>query len=99
MWILQATDPDSADALKFRVMPGVTKTLGRATRADFVVNAAMVSRFHCRLSASQAGTLEVQDLNSTNGTFVNERRVTHAVLSPGDRLRVGRLELVVRRSR
>ena len=60
-----------------------------------VVDAALVSRVHCRLTVSDAGLLEVQDLESTNGTWVNDRRVERLALAAGDRLRVGRVELVV----
>ena len=81
----------------FRMLPGHPRTVGRATRADFIVDAPLVSRVHCRLSINDEGGLEVEDLRSTNGTFVNERRVEHAVLVPGDRLRLGRAELVVQR--
>jgi pSer/pThr/pTyr-binding forkhead associated (FHA) protein len=93
MWILQSATPD-ADALTFRLAPGAIKTVGRAPRADFVVDAALVSRLHCRLTAGES-TVEVVDLSSTNGTFVNDKRVTNATLSNGDRLRVGRVELTV----
>jgi pSer/pThr/pTyr-binding forkhead associated (FHA) protein len=41
--------------------------------------------------------MEVQDLSSTNGTFVNDRRVERAQIASGDRLRVGRIELKVGR--
>ncbi|MGE0704386.1 MAG: FHA domain-containing protein [Vicinamibacterales bacterium] len=73
------------------------KTVGRAPRADFIVDAALVSRVHCRLEANEE-KLEVIDLSSTNGTFVNDRRVTRAPLAGGDRLRVGRIELTVERN-
>jgi pSer/pThr/pTyr-binding forkhead associated (FHA) protein len=54
---------------------------------------------HCRLSTDARGDLSVEDLDSTNGTFVNDQRVSgRAVLSPGDRLRVGRVELSVRKA-
>ena len=98
MWILQSSEPCEAGPLTFRLLPGSIKTVGRATRADFVVDAAMVSRFHCRLTAGAAGTLEVEDLQSTNGTFVNNRRITRLALAEGDRLRVGRVELEVTRA-
>jgi pSer/pThr/pTyr-binding forkhead associated (FHA) protein len=97
MWILEHRGPSRGEALTFRMLPGSIKTVGRATRADFVVDAAMVSRFHCRLTATPAGTLEVEDLQSTNGTFVNDRRISRLALAEGDRLRVGRVELTVRR--
>ena len=52
---------------------------------------------HCRLVVSQAGELEVEDLDSTDGTFVNDQRVQRAMLNAGDRLRIGRVELAVTR--
>ena len=95
MWILQSATPDD-DAFTFRFAPGAIKTVGRAPRADFVVDAALVSRLHCRLTAGDS-TVEVVDLSSTNGTFVNDKRVKNAMLSSGDRLRVGRVEMLVTR--
>jgi pSer/pThr/pTyr-binding forkhead associated (FHA) protein len=71
--------------------------MGRATRADFIVDAPLVSRVHCRLAITPEGRLEVEDLDSTNGTYVNDRRVERAMLVPGDRLRLGRALLVVQR--
>jgi pSer/pThr/pTyr-binding forkhead associated (FHA) protein len=81
----------------FRILPGSIKTVGRATRADFIVDAPLVSRVHCRLTAG-AAELEVLDLESTNGTFVNGERVERALLKGGDRLGVGRVELTVEKS-
>jgi pSer/pThr/pTyr-binding forkhead associated (FHA) protein len=93
MWILQG-DGETGGRLTFRVSPGAIKTVGRARRADFVLDAALVSRLHCRLEAGDQA-LEVVDLESTNGTFVNDKRITRAKLVSGDRLRVGRVELAV----
>ena len=93
MWILQSAALDE-NLFTFRLAPGAIKTVGRAPRADFILDAALVSRLHCRLTASDS-TLEVVDLSSTNGTFVNDKRVKSATLSSGDRLRVGRVELTV----
>jgi pSer/pThr/pTyr-binding forkhead associated (FHA) protein len=96
MWILQSADGRKGP-LTFRVLPGTVKTVGRAPRADFIVDAALVSRLHCRLEAA-ADMLEVIDLSSTNGTFVNNERVGRARLNVGDRLRVGRVELTIGRA-
>jgi pSer/pThr/pTyr-binding forkhead associated (FHA) protein len=96
MWILQSAEPDGG-TLTFRVTPGAIKTVGRAPRADFIVDAALVSRLHCRIEAGDEA-LEVVDLSSTNGTFVNDKRVERARLGAGDRLRVGRVELTVARA-
>jgi pSer/pThr/pTyr-binding forkhead associated (FHA) protein len=93
MWILR-TSKDTSPEQTFRIVPGAVRTLGRATGADFILEAALVSRVHCRLTALPGGQLEVRDLESTNGTFVNGQRIEVAQLAPGDRLQVGRVELV-----
>ena len=95
MWILKTAD-EADPSLTFRIMPGSIKTIGRSTGAEFIVDAALVSRLHCQLTAG-ASELEVVDLESTNGTFVNGQRVTKALLKEGDRLGVGRVELLVSR--
>ena len=91
MWIFKSP---SDDKLTFRIAPGGIKTFGRAPRADFIVDAALVSRLHCRIEAGSDG-VNVIDLASTNGTYVNDRRVERALVTSGDRLRIGRVELVV----
>lgn len=96
MWMLKTAE-DAEIPFTFRILPGNVKTVGRAARADFILDATMVSRLHCRLAAG-AAELEVVDLASTNGTFVNGQRIDRAVLKDGDRLGVGRVELVVTRS-
>jgi pSer/pThr/pTyr-binding forkhead associated (FHA) protein len=96
VWMLR-TAVDAAPSLTFRILPGNVKTIGRASRADFIVDAALVSRVHCRLSAGP-GEIEAFDLSSTNGTYVNGERVTRGLLRDGDRLRIGAVELVVSRT-
>ena len=76
MWILHTLDPE-AGAVTFRITPGAVKTVGRAPGADFILEAALVSRLHCRLEADGEALLVV-DLDSTNGTFVNDKRVERA---------------------
>lgn len=96
MWILRTVDEGQPETT-FRILPGGVRTIGRATGADFILDAPLVSRVHCRLTALPGGELEVKDLDSTNGTFVNGERIDTARLSPGDRLGVGRVELVALR--
>jgi pSer/pThr/pTyr-binding forkhead associated (FHA) protein len=98
MWILKTVTEDLPERT-FRVLSGGVRTIGRSTGADFIVDAALVSRVHCRVSALPNGELEVHDLDSTNGTFVNDARVDTARLASGDRLRVGRVELLATRER
>src|SRR5262249_14833294 len=62
--------------------------IGRHSQADVRIPLADVSRRHCRF-VHLAGKWQVIDLNSTNGTFVNNEKVTQAVLKAGDKLRIG----------
>ena len=90
-WVLESTDPE----LTLRLPVGVVKTLGRTARADFIVDAALVSRVHCRLTAKAQDQLVVEDLGSTNGTLVNGQRVDRTILRTGDVLTVGRVAFTV----
>ena len=94
MWVLQSSEADGS--FTFRLSRGAIKTVGRAPRADFVVDAALVSRLHCRITAADEN-LEVVDLSSTNGTYINDKRVKRGQLKSGDRLRLGRVELKIKR--
>jgi pSer/pThr/pTyr-binding forkhead associated (FHA) protein len=95
MWILETTERSEAGPFTFRLMPGAIKTIGRSTTADFVLDAGMVSRFHCRVTTTASGQVEIEDLDSTNGTFVNDRRVRRRLLEGGDLVRIGRVEMVL----
>jgi pSer/pThr/pTyr-binding forkhead associated (FHA) protein len=94
MWTLQSVDPADL-ALTFRLLPGTLKTMGRAPRADFVVDAALVSRVHCRFVLNELNQLELEDLGSTNGTFVNGKKIARAILNNGDQLTIGRVQFMV----
>jgi pSer/pThr/pTyr-binding forkhead associated (FHA) protein len=96
MWILQSAADADGDSWTFRMAPGAIKTLGRAPRADFVVEAALVSRLHCRLTATDRA-IDVVDLDSTNGTYINDQRIRNGTLSTGDRLKIGRVEMTIDR--
>jgi pSer/pThr/pTyr-binding forkhead associated (FHA) protein len=91
-WVLTSTGEEST---VFRVPVGAVKTVGRATRADFILDEALVSRVHCRLVADKSDQLVVEDLESTNGTLVNGQIVTRHVLKAGDRLTIGKTEFEV----
>ena len=94
MWTLQSVEPEDV-GLTFRMLPGTLKTMGRAPRADFVVDAALVSRVHCRFVLNDSGELALEDLGSTNGTFVNGKKVARVTLNNGDKLTIGRVQFVV----
>jgi two-component system, cell cycle response regulator len=62
--------------------------LGRSADATIPLDAESVSRRHARILMTAAGYL-LEDLGSTNGSFVNDRRIDQAPLQDGDLLRVG----------
>jgi hypothetical protein len=69
--------------------------IGRHARANLRIRHEHVSVYHCRL-VHRADRVWVEDLNSTNGTFVNDERIDgERALAPGDRIRVGGTVLVV----
>src|SRR5258705_353684 len=63
--------------------------VGRDSEAGFVVSRSSVSRQHARLYVDDDGNWWVEDLNSTNGTFVNEVRVRAQLLTDADQVRFG----------
>lgn len=70
--------------------PGLN-TLGRNPTNDFRVSDVSVSGFHCELSVGDA-EVTVRDLQSTNGTFVDDVRVEEAPIRVGQSLKLGTVE-------
>ena len=62
--------------------------LGRGREATLMLPHPLVSRRHCEIFESN-GYLVVRDMGSLNGTYVNHKRVTEAVLPPGGLLTLG----------
>ena len=91
-WILESVGETRA---LLRLPPGAVKTVGRTARADFILEAGLVSRLHCRLAVEESDQLVVQDLGSTNGTQVNGKRVDRSVIRVGDTLSIGRVDFRV----
>ncbi len=68
--------------------PGTEVTAGRSWPADAVVDDASLSRKHARFAWTADG-VTVEDLDSTNGTWVNGKRVKTERIGPGDLIRLG----------
>ena len=68
--------------------------VGRADECRVVLGHDTVSRIHALVRRVPDGW-EVEDLGSTNGTWVNGWRVSRATLHPGDVLQLGELQVLV----
>ena len=75
-------------ALVYALAEGASVTVGRVTQCEIHVDDQAVSRRHCTLTVC-GSELVVTDLESANGTFLNERPVTSEAARPGDLIRVG----------
>jgi predicted component of type VI protein secretion system len=68
-------------------------TIGRVEDNIFQIPEPSISSHHCEVLL-QGSEVKIHDLNSTNGTFINDQPVTEeAVLSPGQILRLGKVEI------
>jgi len=90
---LAFTVPDNPERI---VVIDRALVVGRSREADLVIDDPFCSDLHARLGV-EGGWLTVHDLGSTNGSFVNEIRLTAPyTLGPGDTLRLGRTIMEVR---
>ena len=69
-------------------------TIGRGPDNGLVIRDGRASRHHARIDGRR-GSLVLTDLGSTNGSFVNDRRVESVALGAGDRVRIGTTAFVV----
>jgi len=69
-------------------LTGLIKQVGRSPECDIVLPDEKVSRLHARLDKTEQGWVLV-DLESTNGTMVNGKRITEKLLEPGDEIQFG----------
>ncbi|OMC46552.1 FHA domain-containing protein [Mycobacterium sp. IS-1264] len=91
--MFQALMPSRSGAIQ---KPVGSLTIGRATDNDVVIQDVLASRHHAFLTQTPLGT-EIRDAHSVNGTFVNGVRVGSAVLTEGDVVTIGNVDLVFTR--
>ncbi|MCS7296858.1 MAG: FHA domain-containing protein [Bacteroidia bacterium] len=70
-------------------IPKRTLLLGRSSECDVILNHPEVSGRHALLTILPDGKVEVRDVGSTNGTFINGQRVMTGILQTGDKLTLG----------
>lgn len=64
-------------------------TIGRKEGNDIIIDHMSVSGHHAKIDKDE-DTFKVTDLESTNGTYVNGKRITEAVLRPNDWITIGK---------
>jgi hypothetical protein len=70
--------------------------IGRSKEADLMIDDPFASDFHARVAPDGEG-FRIQDLGSTNGTFLNDERLSSpAAVAPGDTIRIGRTIMGIR---
>jgi adenylate cyclase len=80
-------------AQAFEIIEGTSVIVGRAFGSDIPIFDPTISRRHAELRPTDQGIgLEVRDLGSSNGTFVNGERVEATIAAPGDLVRFGKIE-------
>ena len=86
-------NPGTAEKQVFVLQSGVNY-VGRHEDNHVCLPCPSVSRRHCCITV-QEGQIVLTDLNSTNGSFVEEEQVTTVSLQPGQHLRLGDAELLL----
>ncbi len=83
--------PPSVDRRPTRrlLLPATAMLIGRSPGNDLILADLDVSRHHAELRKSHTGSHEIVDLGSHNGTFVNGKRVSRAMLTEHDVVNIG----------
>jgi pSer/pThr/pTyr-binding forkhead associated (FHA) protein len=75
-------------------LPRDVTVMGRREDCDLRIPLGEVSRKHCRLIAD-GESLKIEDLGSSNGTFVNGQRIQESPVNAGDAIQIGPISFVV----
>ncbi len=67
--------------------------VGREPSSDIMINDPSISRRHCQFTLGAEGALLVRDLGSKNGVYVDEKRVSKAIIRPGEVVQIGAVAL------
>lgn len=85
-------NPGSPTAWQIQLKPG-PNFLGRGFANDFKIDDPSVSGAHCQIVVD-SGSIQIKDLGSTNGTYVNRAPVSEASIRPGQTIHLGGVEIL-----
>jgi ABC-type multidrug transport system ATPase subunit/pSer/pThr/pTyr-binding forkhead associated (FHA) protein len=89
--VLPVAGPHSDGGPEYALTSGAAITIGRADGNAIVIHDPMVSAHHARITPLGAGPCLVEDLRSTNGTFVDGARVDRVEAAPGSVISIGKI--------
>ena len=95
-YILRFTEQGRPKALSIEFVQDRRKGVGRTKENDIPIDDASVSKIHASLVLNAEGRLVVADTGSTNGTFINARRIAYGKAEPlneGDKVNFGTVEV------
>jgi len=96
MWILRTLN-DGEPEKTFRILAGGVRTIGRATGADFIVDAPLVSRVHCRVTALPGGEeIYASEIRSWTTLPLEPKEVHELGLRRWDKIQEERVEVAAR---
>ncbi len=83
------------NANSLKLVPQRIYTMGRGGNCDIRINDKSISREHCRIQW-QGNSIVINDTDSTNGIFVNNRKISKAAVKDGDFITLGQTTISVR---
>lgn len=78
---------------ELKLGPGAI-SLGRAGDNDIALEDKSVSAYHARIF-TYFNTSYIEDLDSTNGTYLNDKKIHKHIIHPGDVVRLGHLDIKI----
>src|SRR5580765_3845806 len=86
-------NPGTPQAWEIQLKQGIN-SIGRGVANDFQIHDPSVSGSHCEIIVD-GSSITIKDLGSTNGTFINQAKISEAPFREGHSLRLGGVELAL----
>ena len=85
--------------IELEFSPGTRRSVGRAGQNDLIIDDNSVSKMHAALVLTKGNQLQIADTGSTNGTFINDRRISYGkamTISEADKIKFGTVEVLIK---